>query len=237
MGPAHTSPDVPGRRPDSGDRGSDERKRAHDDRRALRQGTQRPTSSDRCLPRASNGGPVGEHRFPAEQRVHGALAPTIAPRHNSASTSEEAVMRSVVLVCLVALTSAAWAQPYPVKPIRVLVGYAPGGSADAGIRPLAKVLEPLLGQPLVIEYRPGNAGGVAMEAIARAPADGYTLYYFDSGPLTAPPPPPKAGSGSLKSLPQPALVSGRGSLSAALPLPPFRPVQAVFAPPRKEPPN
>ncbi len=87
--------------------------------------------------------------------------------------------------CLVA--PAASAQGYPSKPVRVVIGYAPGGSADAGIRPLARALEPLLGQPVIIENKPGNAGGVAMEFIAKAPADGYTLYYFDSGPLTVAP--------------------------------------------------
>ena len=87
----------------------------------------------------------------------------------------------VVALCMAAI-SAALAQGYPNKPIRLMIGYAPGGSAEAGARPLARALEPLLGQPLVFEYRPGNAGGVAMEAIARAPNDGYTLYYFDSGP-------------------------------------------------------
>src|ERR671935_2832528 len=86
-----------------------------------------------------------------------------------------------------ACIGAASAQSYPTKPVRLMIGYSPGGSAEAGARPLARALEPLLGQPLVFEYRPGNAGGVAMEAIARAPADGYTLYYFDSGPLTVAP--------------------------------------------------
>src|SRR5438270_10124877 len=86
-----------------------------------------------------------------------------------------------------ACLSAAFAQGYPSKPIRLMIGYTAGGSAEAGARPLARALEPLLGQPLVFEYRPGNAGGVAMEAIAKAPADGYTLYYFDSGPLTVAP--------------------------------------------------
>src|SRR5689334_23847351 len=96
-------------------------------------------------------------------------------------------MRNLLLACLFAFNSSAGAQIYPAKPIRLVIGYAPGGSAEAGARPLAKALEPLLGQPLVFEYRPGNAGGVAMEFAARAPADGYTLYYFDSGPLTIAP--------------------------------------------------
>jgi len=64
---------------------------------------------------------------------------------------------------------------YLNKPVRIIVGYATGGSADAGLRPLARAIEPLLGQPIVIEYKPGAAGGVAMEFIAKAPTDGYTL--------------------------------------------------------------
>ncbi len=81
-----------------------------------------------------------------------------------------------------------------------MIGYTAGGSAEAGARPLARALEPLLGQPLVFEYRPGNAGGVAMEAIAQAPADGYTLYYFDSGPLTVAPHLAKVGYDNLSLL-------------------------------------
>src|SRR5438270_13516813 len=96
------------------------------------------------------------------------------------------MVRIVVIATLFAASSAL-AQPYPSKPIRLMIGYTAGGSAEAGARPLARALEPMLGQPLVFEYRPGNAGGVAMEAIAKAPADGYTLYYFDSGPLTVAP--------------------------------------------------
>src|SRR4051812_31326506 len=65
--------------------------------------------------------------------------------------------------------SVAIAQGYPAKPIRLMIGYTAGGSSEAGARPLARALEPILGQPLVFEYRPGAAGGVAMEAMARAP--------------------------------------------------------------------
>ena len=86
-------------------------------------------------------------------------------------------MSKIVLMAMAAVLwqGVALAQSYPSKPIRLMIGYTPGGSAEAGARPLARALEPLLGQPLVFEYRPGNAGGVAMEAIARAPADGYTI--------------------------------------------------------------
>lgn len=62
-----------------------------------------------------------------------------------------------VMAVLCAWLGHAFAQSYPSKPIRLMIGYAPGGSAEAGARPLSRVLEPLLGQPLVFDYRPGNA--------------------------------------------------------------------------------
>src|SRR6185503_3524168 len=108
-------------------------------------------------------------------------------------------MRPFIALLCAALAGGALAQSYPNKPIRLMIGYAPGGSAEAGARPLAKALEPLLGQPLVFEYRPGNAGGVAMEAISRAAPDGYTVYYFDSGPLTVAPHLNKVGYHNLNS--------------------------------------
>src|SRR3954451_10033585 len=110
------------------------------------------------------------------------------------------MFRSMTLAVLAAASAGgAHAQSYPSKPIRLMIGYTAGGSAEAGARPLARALEPLLGQPLVFEYRPGNAGGGGMKAIAGAPADGYTLYYFDSGPLTVGPHVGKIGYDPFKS--------------------------------------
>src|SRR5256885_4400545 len=127
-----------------------------------------------------------------------------------------------------ACLSAAFAQGYPSKPIRLMIGYTAGGSAEAGARPLARALEPLLGQPLVFEYRPGNAGGVAMEAIAKAPADGYTLYYFDSGPLTVAPHIGKPGYNPFTSFTQLGHVCGSGSLLVVHPSTPFKTVSRVI---------
>jgi tripartite-type tricarboxylate transporter receptor subunit TctC len=129
----------------------------------------------------------------------------------------------------------AQAQSYPNKPIRLMIGYAPGGSAEAGARPLAKALEPLLGQPLVFEYKPGNAGGVAMEAAARAAPDGYTLYYFDSGPLTVAPHLNKVGYDNLKSFTQLGHVCGSGSLLVVHPSTPFHSVSDVIEMSKKDP--
>ena len=79
------------------------------------------------------------------------------------------------------------AQGYPNKPIRVFLGYTAGGASDGAMRPLAKVLEGILGHPIVIEPKPGAAGAVAADQVSKAAADGYTLYFADSGPLTVGP--------------------------------------------------
>ena len=116
-----------------------------------------------------------------------------------------------------------------------MVGYAPGGSAEAGARPLAKALEPLLGQPLVFEYRPGAAGGVAMEAIAKAPADGYLLYYYDSGPLTVAPHLNKVGYDKISSFTHLGHVCGSGSLLVVHPSTPFQNVNDVVSLSKQQP--
>jgi tripartite-type tricarboxylate transporter receptor subunit TctC len=138
------------------------------------------------------------------------------------------------------LVAAAWApqlqaQGYPNKPIRVVIGYAPGGSADAGARPLARVLETFLGKPMVIEYRPGAAGGVAAEFIARTAPDGYTLYYADSGPLTVAPHLAKVGYNSLASFTHLGHVCGSGSMLVVHPATPFYSVADVVAASKREP--
>src|SRR5437763_589809 len=145
------------------------------------------------------------------------------------------MFRFAAAAILLAISVSAAAQSYPSKPIRLLSGYTPGGSAEAGARPLARALEPLLGQPLVFEYRPGAAGGVAMEAITRAPADGYTIYYFDSGPLTVAPHLAKIGYDNLKSFTHLGHVCGSGSLLVVHPSTPFRSVADVIEASKREP--
>src|SRR3954447_5367030 len=146
------------------------------------------------------------------------------------------MFRSMILAVLAAASACcAHAQSYPTKPIRLMIGYTAGGSAEAGARPLARALEPLLGQPLVFEYRPGNAGGVAMEAIAKAPADGYAVYYFDSGPLTVAPHLSKVGYDPIKSFTHLGHVCGSGSLLVVHPATPFRTVEEVITLSRRGP--
>ena len=77
-------------------------------------------------------------------------------------------------------TGEAAAQAWPSRPIRFIVGLPPGGSPDYLSRLLAERLQPVLGQPLVVENRPGAAGNIAREFVARQPADGYTLLMSES---------------------------------------------------------
>src|SRR5689334_20065241 len=64
---------------------------------------------------------------------------------------------------------------YPTKPVRILVGFEPGGGSDTLTRLVTPKLMEILGQPLVIDNRPGANGVISMELTAKAPADGYTL--------------------------------------------------------------
>jgi tripartite-type tricarboxylate transporter receptor subunit TctC len=82
--------------------------------------------------------------------------------------------RIAALAALV-LSSAAPAQEYPAKAVRVLIGFSPGGGADLVTRTLSPALAELLRQPIVIDNRPGANGMIAAELAAKAPADGYTL--------------------------------------------------------------
>ncbi len=83
-----------------------------------------------------------------------------------------------LLACLLLCTataSIAAAQSYPNRPLKLLVGGAPGSVPDTMIRPIAERLAEKLGQPVIVENRPGAAGIIAMEALRKSPADGYTI--------------------------------------------------------------
>ncbi len=67
------------------------------------------------------------------------------------------------------------AQTYPVKPVKIIVGYAPGGAVDAVARFVGQSLSTSLGQPFVVENKPGAGTNIAVKAVIEAPADGYTL--------------------------------------------------------------
>jgi tripartite-type tricarboxylate transporter receptor subunit TctC len=82
------------------------------------------------------------------------------------------------------LATPAIAQTYPNKPIRLVVGYSPGGGNDLIARIVAARLQEKLGQPIVVDNKPGAQSIVAAELVAKAPPDGYTLLVAPSGPMT-----------------------------------------------------
>jgi tripartite-type tricarboxylate transporter receptor subunit TctC len=84
------------------------------------------------------------------------------------------------VAALPAVSRIAWAQAYPTRPVRCIVGYPPGGGTDIFVRLVGQPLSERLGQPFIIENRGGAASNIATEAVVRAPADGYTLLGTDA---------------------------------------------------------
>jgi tripartite-type tricarboxylate transporter receptor subunit TctC len=76
----------------------------------------------------------------------------------------------------VAAAPSVMAQTYPMQPIKILIGFGPGSAADILARLVGKQMEVILGQPIVVENRPGNSSMIAAETVTRASADGYTLF-------------------------------------------------------------
>src|SRR5215470_16218634 len=85
---------------------------------------------------------------------------------------------------LVAATAAAHAQDFPSRPIKLVVGFAAGGTTDFMARLVADKMKGPLGQPVVVENRTGANGAIGAEFVAKAPADGYTLYFTTAGVAT-----------------------------------------------------
>jgi tripartite-type tricarboxylate transporter receptor subunit TctC len=144
--------------------------------------------------------------------------------------------RSVAAAALLALGLASGAHAYPEKPIRIVVTFAPGGASDIVARAISDPLAKALGQPVIVDNKPGAGGTLGGMDVLRAAPDGYTLMLSNStplsiGPFTVPKQPydpvkqfthvallgvapvlimanPKAGLGTLKDLPKAAAAPG-----------------------------
>ena len=81
---------------------------------------------------------------------------------------------------LPAVSRFAWAQAYPTRPVRWILGFTSGGNTDIISRLLGQRLSEQLGQPFIIESRPGAGTNIATEAVVRAPADGHTLLFVSA---------------------------------------------------------
>jgi tripartite-type tricarboxylate transporter receptor subunit TctC len=95
-------------------------------------------------------------------------------------------LKRLVLATAVAITAVApaWSAGFPDKPVKILVGFAPGGANDIIARLIAKELTATWGQPVVVENKPGANGAIAFQQVSKAPADGYTLVLGTAGPTT-----------------------------------------------------
>ena len=90
-------------------------------------------------------------------------------------------MLRILLLAAALAPAFAWGQAYPTKPIRWILGYPPGGGTEFIARNVANTMSTHLGQPIVIENRPGAAAILGAEAAARSAPDGYTLFMADNG--------------------------------------------------------
>lgn len=93
----------------------------------------------------------------------------------------------LLAIMLLASAGAAFAQGYPDHPIKVVVPWPPGQATDLVARMVSEKLVPVLGQPLVMENRPGAGGVIGSESAAKSPADGYTILAGSSGPMSISP--------------------------------------------------
>ena len=84
-------------------------------------------------------------------------------------------MRYLLALLAIAFFTPAQAQQYPTKPIRLVVGFPPGGSGDFIARNISEDLYKLLGQQIIVDNRPGAGSNIAAEIVARANSDGYTM--------------------------------------------------------------
>lgn len=92
---------------------------------------------------------------------------------------------AMALIAAAAYAGAAWSQAYPTKPVRIVAPFGAGGGGDTTIRLLAQQLSQAMGQPFIVDNRPGANGVIGVQEALRGAADGYTLFYGSTTTLAA----------------------------------------------------
>jgi len=138
--------------------------------------------------------------------------------------------------CLTALVSPVSAE-YPDKPIRMVVGYAPGGAADKLVRPITDRLSRVLKQAFVIDYKPGAGAALAAELTAKAPADGYTLHITAWRAMTVLLHMRKLGYDPLSRFTPISMVGGGGVIVVVLPSSKATDMKSLIELAKKDPKN
>ena len=110
-------------------------------------------------------------------------SPFYVRSHTAGRNAVRNIGRLLVMLALAA-TSAAFAQGYPNRPIKVIVPWPPGQTTDIAARMVSEKLAPVLGQPLIVDNRPGAGGLIGTEAASKAAPDGYTLLAGSVGPIS-----------------------------------------------------
>ena len=144
-------------------------------------------------------------------------------------------LRVAAIACAMAVSIGAFAQSWPTKPIRLILGYPTGGATDAMARPLIAKIEPLLRQPVIIEYRPGAGATVGAQVAASAPPDGYSLHLVDAGPMTIVPQVQKLPYDPVASFTPIGLICAGGTAIVAHPSVPANSLAELIALAKKQP--
>ena len=137
--------------------------------------------------------------------------------------------RVVIALLLLAPVVGSLAQPYPSKPVRIVVPFPPGGAVDIVGRTLGDKLTTALGQPFVVDNRPGAGGIVGSELVARAAPDGYTLLAVSSAHATNPTLFPKIPYNTERDFAPVSLVAGSSYMLATHPSMPVKSVRELIA--------
>ena len=144
-------------------------------------------------------------------------------------------LRTAILACFLALAGLAHAQAYPSRLIRIIVPLAAAGTGDTLARLVGEEMAKTLGQPVIVENRPGSGGTIGAEAVAKAPADGYTLLLASPALVINPLLRAKAGYDALRDFAPVTVIANTHQLLLAHPSLPAGTLLELIAYAKKNP--